>query len=33
MAYATRTVKKDSVMVDDATGDIATMPLLPLRVA
>ena len=32
-AYATRTVKRDSVMVDGANDDTATMPLLPLRVA
>ena len=32
-ASATRTVKRDNVMVDDANGDIATIPLSPLRVA
>ncbi len=32
-AYATRTVKEDSVMVDDANDDVATTPLSPLRVA
>ena len=32
-ASATRTVKRDNVMVDDANDDIATMPLSPLRVA
>ena len=31
VASAARTVKEDSVMVDDDNDDVATTPLLPLR--